>query len=536
MEETKYLEFHNPATGEKYGQVAMATADEIQYAMQEMRLAAPVWANVPVKERARIIGKLQSVLVEATDEITDVINRDTGKNRQDALIELWMTLDLLRVYRSQAAKWLKPHRVPRGYFIFKKCYVEQRPYGVVLVISPWNYPFYLAMPPVLAALLAGNTVLLKPSEVTAATGALMERLFQRVPELSPYIRVLHGDGSVGAAAVKAAPDYIFLTGSTATGHKVMEAAAENLTAVTCELGGKDAVIVLEDADVDKAAYWIVRGSFYNTGQTCIASSRIYVVEPVYEQFIQKVLQYTSELKIGYTNELESTNFMGPITDPRQLQIIEQHLNDALSKGARLLLGGKRKEMFVEPMILVDVDHQMQIMREETFGPVMPIMKVKDEAEAIRKANDSNFGLSTSIWSNNLKRGQHVAQQIQAGAKVVNDTLVQIAIPTMPFGGMKQSGYGRIHGKEGLLQFTQTQSYAISATPKSIDLGVMMRAPGHYELAHKFMHLLFGTNLQQRLQPFLFKHKSESVNEGITVLEPFKVETNLDIQSVERGQP
>ncbi|MGE5223058.1 MAG: aldehyde dehydrogenase family protein [Omnitrophica WOR_2 bacterium] len=528
MENTRYLELNNPATGEKYGQVPMSTPEEIRQAMQEMRLAVQTWADFPVHKRVQILGKLQSVLVEAMDEITDVINRDTGKSRQDALIELWMTLDLLRVYRSQAARWLKTQRVPRGYFFFKQCYVEHRPYGVVLVISPWNYPFYLAMPPVMAALLAGNTVLLKPSEVTAATGLLIERLFKGVPELSPYIRVLHGDGSVGAAVVKAAPDYIFLTGSTTTGRKVMEAAAENLIPVACELGGKDAVIVLEDADIDRAAYWITRGSFFNSGQTCIASSRIYVVETVYEQFMQKVLQYTTELKIGYSNELESTYFMGSMTDPRQLKVIDTHMQDALEKGARLLSGGKRSDMFVEPLILVDVDHRMQIMREETFGPVMPVMKVKDEADAIRKANDSNFGLSTSIWSNNIKRARRVAHQIQAGAKVVNDTLVQIAVPTMPFGGMKQSGYGRIHGKEGLMQFTQTQSYAISAIPKSIDLGVILRSPMHYGMGSKLMHLLFGTGIRQRLQPFIFKNKPQPEKEKIAVNEPFKAETKIDI--------
>lgn len=498
----------NPATMEQFGQVPMATPDEVKQAMSEMRSASKVWRDTPVKERVRILGKLQKVLIDSADEITDVLNRDTGKSRQDALIELYTTLDVMDVYRKHAARWLRRQGVPRGYFFFKRCYVEQRPYGTVLVISPWNYPFYLSMPPVIAALLTGNTVILKPSEVTAASGVLMQRLFERVPELAPYIRVIHGDGSVGAELVKSNPDYIFVTGSTLTGKRVMQAAAENLIPVACELGGKDAVIVLEDADINQAARWCVWGAFFNTGQTCMAVERVYVVEQVYDEFVKKVLEHTKELKIGYSRDLNSPYYLGPMTDPRQLKIIDRHLEEATSKGATILAGGKKDGMFLDPTVMVNVDHSMMLMQEETFGPIIPIMKVKDEAEAIRLANDSKFGLGASIWSNNIPRAERVAHQVEAGSILVNDTIAQIAIPMLPFGGIKQSGYGRIHGKEGLLQFTQVYSYAIGRTPNPLDIAVIMREPGHYDTGWRLMHILFGTSLKQRLQP-LFKKPGEN---------------------------
>ncbi len=500
MQETGYLIFENPATGEQFGQVKMDSPEMVGQDVQDMRLASADWSGLPVRERVRILGKLQEVILDSLDEITDVITRDTGKSRQDALIEVMMTIDMLQQYRKHAASWLRRRRVPRGLYFFKTCYVEKRPYGVVLVISPWNYPFYLSMPPVMAALLAGNTVLLKPSEITAASGVMMESLFKRVPELSRFVRVVHGDGAVGAALVKAAPDYIFVTGSTQTGRRVMAASAENLTPVACELGGKDAVVVLEDADTKAAAHWIAWGAFFNTGQTCMAVERVYVVEKLYDEFVRLAVEETKALKVGYTEDINSPYYLGPMTDPRQIKIIDRHLEDAIAKGARILTGGKRQGMFIDPIVMVDVTHDMLIMCEETFGPILPILKVKDEAEALRMANDSDFGLGTSVWSNDIGRAVRVIQKIHAGTGLVNDAIAQIAIPMLPFGGIKQSGYGRVHGKEGLLQFTQTFAYAVGNVPtESLDLSVMLRKPGHYRMGAGLWRLLFGVSLRQRWQ-------------------------------------
>jgi acyl-CoA reductase-like NAD-dependent aldehyde dehydrogenase len=497
IEEPQVLPFTNPATGERFGQVRAAAPEDIWRAMHEMRSAAPEWASKSVRERATILKKYQKLMLDSLDEITAVLNQDTGKSRQDALVEVMMTVDLLEQYRKHAPHWLRSEKIPRGLYLFKRFYTLQRPYGVVLVISPWNYPFYLALPPVLAALLAGNTVILKPSEITAASGVMIERLFQRVPELSPYIRVLHGDGRVGAELIQLKPDYIFLTGSPQTGKKVMQAAAENFTPVACELGGKDAVIILEDADIPSAAHWCVWGAYYNTGQTCMSVERVYAVEQVYDEFVRNAVMETQKLNIGYTKDRESPYYMGPMTDPRQIKIIDRQLEDAQAKGARILTGGERRGMFIEPMVIVDVNHRMSLMVEETFGPIIPIVKVKDEAEAIRLANDSVYGLGASVWGKDLRRAERVAHQIQAGSILINDAITQIAVPMLPFGGQKQSGYGRIHGKEGMVQFTQTYSYAVGNVPYSFDLAVIMRTPGHYWLGAGLWRLVFGTTLAQR---------------------------------------
>jgi succinate-semialdehyde dehydrogenase/glutarate-semialdehyde dehydrogenase len=350
---------------------------------------------------------------------------------------------------------------------------------------------------VLAALLAGNTVILKPSEVTGATGVLIEQLFQRVPDLAPFVRVVHGDGRVGQALLDAKPDYVFLTGSTPTGRKVMQAAAEHLIPVACELGGKDAMLVLEDADLDAAARWGVWGAFFNSGQTCMAVERVYVAEPVYEKFVERSVAYAGQLRAGYTTDVNGSYSLGPVTDPRQVAIIERHLDDALSKGARLLTGGKTQGMFFDPMILTHVDHSMLLMREETFGPLMPIMKVRDEAEAIRLANDNAFGLGASVWSRDLKRAQRVAHQIQAASVIINDSIAQFGVPMLPFGGVKDSGFGRTHGREGLMQFTRPYSYAVGHPPQKLDIATVLRESGHYHLGVALMQLILGATLRQR---------------------------------------
>jgi acyl-CoA reductase-like NAD-dependent aldehyde dehydrogenase len=488
----------------------MATPEEVQEACQEMRLESKRWSQKTVQERVRILKKFQEMMIDSLDEITGVISQDCGKSRQDALIEVFVTVDMLNLYIKHAPRWLRRQKISSGLYIFKHCYVEPKPYGTVAIIAPWNYPFALSLPPVLGALLAGNTVLLKPSEVTGAVGVLIEQLFRRIPELSPYIRVLHGDGSVGAALIQSRPDYIFLTGSTPTGKKVMAAAAEHLIPVACELGGKDAMIVLEDADIPAAARWGVWGSFFNTGQTCMAVERVYVVEQVYDEFVRLALEETGKLKVGYTEDLKSPFYLGPVTDPRQVKTIQRHLEDALARGARILTGGTQNEMFFDPTILTDVDHDMLVMKEETFGPLMPIMKVKDEAEAVRLANDCLYGLGASIWGNNLDRAQRIAHQIEAATIVINDTIAQFAISMLPFGGIKQTGYGRTHGKEGLMQFTRPYAYAVGRPPIPWDVATVAREPGRYQMLTDIIHLAFGVTARQRLQPVLKVAESSSL--------------------------
>ncbi len=509
MEQEK-LAFINPASGVQFGEVPMTTPEGVKQAVEEMRKAFPIWSGKSVKERVDILRKFQQLLIDERDEITNVLNQDCGKSRQDGLIELFVTVDMLAQYRWSAAKWLKKKRVSSGLYLFKQCFVEYRPYGVTAVISPWNYPLTLSLPPMLAALIAGNTVVLKPSEVTGATGVLVERLIQRIPELAPFVRVVHGDGRVGAALTKSRPDYIFMTGSTATGRKIMQAASETLTPVALELGGKDAMIVLEDADLEAAAKWGSWGAFFNTGQTCMSVERVYVVESKYDEFVKLAVRCAEGLKSGYSSELDSPFFMGPVTDPRQVNVIESHIQDALEKGAHILTGGKEQGAFYTPIVMVDVDHSMKIMQDETFGPVMPIMKVRDEAEAIRLANDNVFGLGASVWSRDIGHAKQVADQVEAASVIINDSIAQFGVPMLPFGGIKDSGFGRTHGQEGLMQFTRPFSYAVGVAPIKWDIATVLRENGHYDLATAIMGVVYGTTFSQKWQTLsqLFKKREK----------------------------
>lgn len=515
--EREKLTFINPATGIQFGEVTATTPDEAKQAVEDMRQSFSVWSAKSVKERVKILKKFQNLLINQRNEISNIVSQDTGKSRQDSLIELFVAVDMLSQNRANASKWLKPERVSSGLYFMKKCIVEHRPHGVVVVISPWNYPLLISLTPMFAALLAGNTVVLKTSEVTPAVGDLIEKLFKSLPELAPFVRVVHGDGKVGAALVNSDPDYIFVTGSTTTGKKIMQAAAEKLIPVTLELGGKDAAIVLEDADIDSAARWATWGAHFNAGQTCMAVERVYVVESKYDEFVQASLKYTKEITSGFSLEKNSPYFMGPITDSRQIQIIDDHLKDAIDKGARVLCGGKEQGAFYKPMVMVDVNHSMKLMRDETFGPIMPIMKVRDEEEAIRLANDSTFGLSASVYSQNQERAKRVADRIEASSIIINDSIAQFAMPMLPFGGVKESGVGTTHGREGLLEFTRPQSYAIGGNPLKWDIATIMRNLGNYDLGVAIMGVVYGTTLKQKwetLLQFLKKEKKEEISSSI----------------------
>lgn len=493
------LTFTNPGTGQVFGQTPVATPDQVRQAVQEMRQRFPAWSGKSLRERIRILRKFQALLVDRQDEITAIINQDCGKTRQDSIIELFVTIYHLDEYCRKAPGWLKSEHVSPGINFFKKCIIEHRPHGVTAVIAPWNYPFMLSLPPMFAALIAGNTVVLKPSEITAATGELIRNLIESLPELAPYVRVVQGDGRTGAALIAADPDYIFVTGSTSTGRKVMQAASERLIPVACELGGKDAMLVLEDADLDAAARWGTWGAYFNAGQACMSVERVYVVEPVYDEFLRLALQYTAEFKTGYSSQRESDFIVGPLTDPRQVEIIQNHLDDALAKGARLLTGGRQDALFFDPMLVVDVDHSMLLMREESFGPFLPIMKVKDEAEAIRLANDNALGLGASVWGRDVDHALKVAKQIEAASVIINDSIAQFGMPMMPFGGVKASGFGRTHGREGLIQFTRPYSYVTGNPPLEWDIATILRKPGNYHTAAALTGLLFGRSWEQRVR-------------------------------------
>jgi len=413
------------------------------------------------------------------------------------MIELYTCLNYFNTAMKNASQWLREEKVSTGLQITKRAWVKQKPFGVVAVISPWNYPLVLMLNPVLGALIAGNVVVVKPSEYTPATAAFIETLFKRVPELKPYIRFVYGDGQTGAALVSAPPDMIFVTGSVRTGQLISKAASETLIPVVCELGGKDPMLVLEDADIEAAARWGTWGAFTNSGQTCMAPERVYVVEAVYDDFLKAVLEEIAGFRVGYSLDENSSYHYGAISFPHQLQIIVEQLRDAVEKGASILRGGSHDGVFFQPTIIIGVDSSMRLLQEETFGAIMPIIKVKDEAEAIAMANDSPYGLSASIFSEDLSRAKRIAEELEVGSVNINDTISHYGIAEMPFGGVKASGYGRSNGREGLRAFTYSAGY-VYGKPRSWDIATKLREPGNYRRTKATMFATLAPTWRQKL--------------------------------------
>jgi acyl-CoA reductase-like NAD-dependent aldehyde dehydrogenase len=492
------LLFISPATSEIFGRVQIATPKQVTQSVRDMRLYGKPWAKEPVKARVAALGKLYRIMIEDIDEITLTITKDTGKPRQDALIELFATLNYMKTTLKKAPSWLKESKVSTGIQFFKSAYKKHKPYGVVAVISPWNYPLTLTMNPIIAALVTGNTVVVKPSEVTPAVGVMIESLFQRVPELKDCIRFVHGDGSVGAQLVNAGADLIYVTGSVRTGELITQAAAKTLTPVICELGGKDPMIVLDDADISAAVKWGGWGAFSNSGQTCMSPERVFVEEKVYDTFVEAITQGARDMTAGYSEAVDAKLNYGAITHPNQLNIVKDHIEDAVAKGARILIGGSHNNMIWQPTVIVDVTEDMLLLQEETFGAIMPIIKVKDEQEAIEKSNASDFGLSASVFSENSSRAKRVAEALEVGSVNINDTISHFGIAELPFGGVKKSGTGRANGPEGLLEFTYSVAY-VSGKPHPLDITTKLREPGNYKLTKALMRLMLSPTLAMRLK-------------------------------------
>jgi succinate-semialdehyde dehydrogenase/glutarate-semialdehyde dehydrogenase len=377
----------------------------------------------------------------------------------EATVELLTVVDHIRYLLKNAGPFFRPKRISTGWMATKRASVYREPMGVVGVISPWNYPFILSMTPTCTALFGGNGVLLKPSEFTPYSGLLVEDLARDAGLPEGLVQVVIGGGPTGEALVRAGVDKVFFTGGPRTGRAVLAAAADSLTPVCMELGGKDPAIVMEDADLQRAAAGIVWGSFLNAGQSCIAVERVYVVEEVYDAFIREVMAQVKKLKAGSTPGVD----VGPITTRAQQRWVEGQLSEAVEMGATVLSGGERTDPasnVLQPTILTDVDPQASLLREETFGPILPIVKVKDGEEALQRANETPYGLSASVWTRDRDRGVAFAQRIKAGAVSVNDVLVHFGIPGLPFGGVGESGFGRTHGVEGLEEVTRSRGVVV----------------------------------------------------------------------------
>lgn len=447
----------NPITGDEIADLPVMGADEVLGLVEGARSARRRWMAAGLSGRMKALRRLRRIMVHRADEIADVIRSETGKVFSEALFEVVFACDYAEHLSRITPAALRPRRAGTGWLVHRKARVSYEPYGVVGAITPWNYPFALDVTSVTTPLAAGNAVVLKPSEHTPRTGLLVSELLAEATGLPDLVAVATGDGRTGKALIESGVDKIAFTGSVATGRKVMATAAESLTPVVLELGGKDAMIVCEDADLERAARGAVWAAFFGAGEVCMSVERVYVVESVHDRFAEAVVQEAR--RVSASDEPDA--MIGSLIAPFQLQRVEDHIQDARSLGARILLGGRKIDgpgHFYAPTVVAGVSHEMKLMREETFGPVLPIMPVSNDEEAVRLANETVYGLDASVWSRDRRRARRIASRLDVGSVLINDHLINYIIPDLPFGGARQSGFGRVHGREGLAEFTRPKSW------------------------------------------------------------------------------
>lgn len=460
------LEVRNPASGEVVDTVVVATAQDVAAAAEALRAAQPAWEALGPKGRKQWLLKLQDWVIDHADELADTVRSESGKPHIDARTEVVFTIDQLGYWARKAPKFLADQRATPHTPLAraKKLTTVFKPYPLVGIITPWNFPLAMAVADVVPALAAGAAVLLKPSEVTPLSPLVLARGWAEIGA-PPVLGVASGRGDTGAAVLETV-DYVQFTGSVPTGRKIGVACAERMTPYSLELGGKDPAIVLADADLDRAAYGVAYGGLVNAGQLCISIERVYVEAPVYDEFVAKLVAHVKELRQGRDDRSGAFD-LGPLANQTQLEIVKRHVDEALAAGARALTGGKPTGVgtFFEPTVLVDVDHSMSCISEETFGPTIPVIRVANEAEAIRLANDSIFGLSASVWTGSKARGHRVARQLFAGAVNINDSVINLFHPTIPHGGWGLSGTGyRWGGASGLRKYCRQQAITAPAMP------------------------------------------------------------------------
>ncbi len=463
---TNTIGVENPATGDLITTIPVLGADDIAELAKRARAAQPGWEAIGFEARGRVMRRAQKWMLDNADRVIDVVVSESGKTHEDAqLADLGYTVSALGFWAKEAEKYLADERVPswnNPVAAGKKLIIRYAPVGVAGIIGPWNYPIANSFGDCIPALMAGNSVILKPSEVTPLSSLLMQEMMVECGLPPDVFQVATGDGSTGAALIRHV-DVIMFTGSSRTGRAVMKEAADALIPCYLELGGKDPMIVCRDADVERAANAASFYSMNNGGQVCISVERVYVEEPVYDAFVQKVTDNIKQLRQGAPAGVGSVD-VGAVTFPPQVDIIDSHVKDAVEKGAKVLTGGHPRSgpgRFYEPTVLVEVDHSMTCMKDETFGPTIPIMKISDPEEGVRLANDSEYGLQASVWTKDIRRGEELARQIHAGVVCVNDAQVNYTALNLPMGGWKESGLGTRHGANGIRKYTKIQSLLVT---------------------------------------------------------------------------
>ena len=455
-----------PATGELIGEAPNTSAEEVRLAVVRAHRAQEAWGALPPEERGARILRFRDAIVDHAEEIVDLLVRECGKPRHEALLhEVLVVADLTTHFAKVAAKVLAPREIPLHLMKHRKSTVHYMPRGVVAVISPWNYPFQLPLRDAIMALMAGNAVVLKPSEVTPLIALKAKEIWDGAGLPEDLFQVVTGYGPTGAALIDSGIQFLVFTGGVATGKRVAAACGERLIPCVMELGGKAPLIACADAELERTARAIVFGGFSNAGQVCVSVERVYAHRDIHDRLLDRVVELTRELRQGDP----SRDFVdvGAIIFPHQIEIAEKHIADALSKGAELRVGGERGPgpgQFFEPTVLANCNHTMTVMKDEIFGPIVPFMRVSTEEEAIRLANESHLGLNAYVYTADREHGRRLAERIEAGSVLVNDVLSNGATSDAPFGGIKQSGFGRAMGDDALREMCATKHISVDRVP------------------------------------------------------------------------
>jgi len=485
---TAVLTTTDPRDGSPIGSYPVATADDVHRTVAQARDAAAWWAAQGFAGRRRILLAFKGAIARDAKDLAATIARETGKPEGDALLEVMLTLGHLDWAAKNAEPVLKRRKVKAGLVNYNQhATLRYEPYGVVGVIGPWNYPFYTPMGSISYALAAGNAVVFKPSELTPGTAVWVAGKWREACD-RPVLQVVTGDRATGADLVRAGVDKVAFTGSTASAKKVMAACAESLTPLVAECGGKDALIVAADADLDAAADFIAFGALGNAGQTCVGVERVYVEQPVRDALVDRVVERAGRITVG-----GDAPTYGPMTLSTQPDVVAAHVDDALARGGRAVYGGSDsiQGRTVSPIVLVDVPEDSDAVQRETFGPTVVINAVADLDDAVARANATDYGLGAAVFTKDAGKGERVAARLRAGVVTINSVLGFAAVGALPFGGVKGSGFGRIHGADGLREFSVPKSIARQTRKAALNLLTLERSPRDMHLVERMIPMLHG---------------------------------------------